>query len=121
MTLLMLSGAGGLGAVARFILDGVITARVSRYPWGTTVINVTGSLLLGVVTGLALGHVLPERWHLVLGSGFLGGFTTFSTASLETVRLLQERRWLAGLANGIGMLAASVAAAAIGLWLGLHL
>ena len=120
ITLLLISVAGGLGAVARFALDDVITAHTSmRYPLGTTVINVTGSLLLGLVTGLALGLVLPERWQLVLGTGFLGGYTTFSTASFETVRLLQERRWLAALTNGMGMLVVSVAAAAAGLWLGL--
>ena len=54
----------------------------------------------------------------MLGTGFLGGYTTFSTASFETVRLLQERRWAAGLVNGIGTLVVSTATAAFGLWLG---
>jgi len=121
ITLLMLSAVGGLGAVARFVIDGALQTRSSRYPVGTTVINVTGSLLLGLVTGLTLGQVLPERWHLVLGTGFLGGYTTFSTASFETIRLLQEHRWGAALANGIGTLVLSVAVAAAGLWLGLRL
>jgi len=111
--------AGGLGSVSRFLLDGLIKQRSSRYPVGTTVINVSGSLLLGLVTGLTAGRLLPESLHLVLGTGFLGGYTTFSTASFETVRLVQERRWVEAAVNGVGMAVASVAAAALGVWLGL--
>lgn len=115
-----LSVAGGLGASTRMFMDGVISSR-SRvaYPVGTTVINVSGSLLLGLLTGLVLASVVPEGLHLVLGTGFLGGYTTFSTASFESVRLLQERRHLAALANGLGMAVLCVAAAGLGLWLGL--
>jgi CrcB protein len=121
ITLLLVSVAGGLGAVARFLLDGLVRSRLAvRYPVGTTVINVTGSLLLGLVTGLALGGLVSDSWHLVLGTGFLGGYTTFSTASVDTVRLLQERRLLAATANAVGMLVVSVLAAAGGLWLGLQ-
>lgn len=116
---LVLSLAGGIGAATRLLLDGLVKGRVGgAYPWGTTVINVTGSLLLGLVTGLALAGLAPEPWRLVLGTGFLGGYTTFSTASLETVRLLADGRRLASAANAFGMLALSVAAAAAGLWLG---
>ncbi len=121
ITLLLVSIAGGVGAVARFLVDRAVTASAAvRYPWGTLVVNVTGSLLLGLVTGLALGQGLPERWHLVLGSGVLGGYTTFSTASLETLRLVQERRWLAAATHAVGMLLLSVLVAAAGLWLGLR-
>lgn len=116
---LAIAAAGGLGAAARFVLDGVIRSRLGgRYPWGTTVINVSGSLLLGFVTALALGGVVDDSWRLVLGGGFLGGYTTFSTASLETVRLLHDGRSRAGLANALGMLVASVLAALLGYWLG---
>jgi fluoride exporter len=119
LTLVLVSVAGGLGAAARLVLDGVISARVhSAYPVGTTVINVTGSLLLGLITGLAISHGLPQQWHLILGSGFLGGYTTFSTASVETVRLLQAGRYASAVVNGLGMLVLSVLAAAVGLWLG---
>jgi CrcB protein len=68
--------------------------------------------------GLTGSLVLPEPVHLVAGTGFLGGYTTFSTASLETVRLLQERRWGPGLANGLGVLIGAMLAAGLGLWLG---
>lgn len=119
LTLVLVSVAGGLGAAARLVLDGVISVTFrSAYPLGTTVINVTGSLLLGLITGLAISHGLPEQWHLILGSGFLGGYTTFSTASFETVRLLQAGRYGSAVVNGLGMLVFSVLAAAAGLWLG---
>ena len=111
--------AGGFGAVARLVLDGLVRARWGmHYPVGTTVINLSGSLLLGLVTGLATSRLLPEPWPLVVGTGFLGGYTTFSTASVETVWLAQERRYAAALANSLGMLVGSVALAAVGFWLG---
>ena len=122
ITGLLVCVAGGLGAVARFVLDGVVSSRTrARYPVGTTAINLSGSLLLGVVLGLALGQVISERWQIVLGAGFLGGYTTFSTASVDTVRLLQAHRWGAAVANAFGMLLASLLLAAAGLWVGLWL
>lgn len=119
LTAVLLAVAGGVGASARLVLDGLIRSRFrTAFPLGTTVINVTGSLLLGVVTGLALAHGLPRPWHLILGTGFLGGYTTFSTASVETVRLLHAGRYGSAVGNGLGMLVLSVSAAALGLWLG---
>jgi len=110
--------AGGVGAVLRFVLDGAVRQAVGgRWPWGTALINVTGSFLLGLLTGLA-GHGLPPELLLVLGTGLLGGYTTFSTASVETVRLLQQRRFAASLASGLGVLALTVVAALLGLALG---
>ncbi|TFC53688.1 MULTISPECIES: CrcB family protein [unclassified Cryobacterium] len=112
--------AGGLGATLRLVVDGVVKSRVrTTLPVGTLLINVVGSLLLGLITGLTLALWLPEAWHLVLGGGLLGGFTTFSTASYENVRLAQDRRSLPALVNGLGMLALAVGCAFLGLWLGL--
>lgn len=111
--------AGGAGAAVRLVVDGSVRARLGgRLPWGTLAINVTGSLLLGLLTGLAHPDALPEAWELVLGTGLLGGYTTFSTASLETVRLLQERRIAAAAVNGLGMLVVSVAVAVGGYFVG---
>lgn len=115
--------AGGLGAASRLLLDGLIRARTrgSGLPWGTIAINLSGSLLLGVLLGLAAGLWVSPEWMQILGVGFLGGYTTFSTASFETVRLLQERRRGAALFNGIGVLVAAAAAAGLGYWLGILL
>ena len=113
--------AGGLGAALRLVVDGLVQTRVrTALPVGTLLINVVGSLVLGLLTGLTLALWLPEAWHLVLGGGLMGGFTTFSTASYETVRLAREHRSLAALATGLGMLVVSVACAFLGLWLGLR-
>lgn len=114
--LVLVAAAGGLGAVARFVLDGTIRARVgARLPWGTITINLTGSFLLGLVTGLAAAHLVSPQAQLVLGTGFLGGYTTFSTASMETVALVREGRIGAALGVALGTLAGGTAAAALGL------
>lgn len=119
LLVLAVAVAGGLGAVARLVLDGVTRSLVRvNFPLGTTVINVTGSFLLGLVTGLALANGLPAEWRAVLGTGFLGGYTTFSTASYETVRLAQQRRYRAAAFNAFGMMLLALAAAGLGLWLG---
>jgi len=115
----LLSLAGGIGAATRFALDGVIRSRAGEsLPWGTILINVTGSFLLGLVTGMVGQHLLAGSAQLVLGTGFLGGYTTFSTASLETVRLLQAGRRRDGIVNALGTLVAATTSAAIGLLLG---
>ncbi|KQO48185.1 MULTISPECIES: fluoride efflux transporter CrcB [unclassified Frigoribacterium] len=113
------AAAGGIGAAARFVVDGLVKDRLgAAYPWGTTVINVSGSFALGLLTGLALQAVVAPEWKAVLGTGLLGGYTTFSTASVETVRLLAAGRRGAAIANGLGMLVACVGVASLGLWLG---
>ena len=90
------------------------SAVCARWPWGTALINVSGSLLLGLLTGLGT-RGLPSDAVLVLGTGLLGGWTTFSTASVETVRLLQQGRAAASLGYGLGVLVLSIAAALLGL------
>lgn len=114
--------AGGAGAALRFVVDGTIRHRTSgAYPIATMVINVSGSLLLGLIVGLVLGGLVTHSWQLVLGTGLMGGYTTFSTASVETVRLLEEGRYRAAAINGFGMLLLAAAAAAGGYALGLAL
>ena len=121
MIVLWVALAGGVGAVARFVLDGLVRSRLaSWFPVGTVVVNVTGSFVLGLVTGLALAHAVPEELRLVVGTGFCGGYTTFSTASFETVRLVEQRRVGAALLSGVGTLVVTVCVAGLGLWLGLR-
>ncbi|MFD1720716.1 fluoride efflux transporter FluC [Amnibacterium endophyticum] len=116
--LVLLAVAGGVGAALRLVLDGLLTARLGdRLPWGTLLINVSGSFVLGLLTGLA-GTGAHPAWLAVVGTGLLGGYTTFSTASFGTVRLLQQRRVAAALLYGLGMLVLAVAAAGAGLALG---
>lgn len=107
--------AGASGALARFLVDALIKQRWrSPFPLGTVVINVTGSMLLGVLAGLVLFHGQSSAWQTVVGTGFCGGYTTFSTASFETVRLVQQDRRMLALTNAIGSLVSSVAACAVG-------
>ncbi|HUP74015.1 MAG TPA: fluoride efflux transporter CrcB [Acidimicrobiales bacterium] len=88
--LAMLAG-GAVGAPSRYLLDSYIhTNTEGEFPWGTLAINAIGSLLLGILTGLALEHGLSPTTKVVLGTGFCGAFTTFSTFSFETVRLAEE-------------------------------
>lgn len=111
--------AGGLGAGLRFVVDGAVRARTGAgFPWGVWLINVTGSFALGVVTGLVASTLVPDDLGLVLATGLLGGYTTFSTASVDTVRLAQQGRYGAALLNGVGMLVVAVVAAAAGYALG---
>lgn len=112
---LFIALAGGLGAATRLVLDGLIRNRYSgRYPWATTTINISGSFLLGLVVSLGIG----SDGQAIAGVGFLGGYTTFSTASFETARLAHDGRYGAALVNGLGMLVAAVGAASLGVWLG---
>ncbi len=83
--------AGGVGAVARSLLDEWLTPRLARPGRGIVVVNLLGSLALGLVVGWGRAGALPAPWPAVLGVGFCGGFTTFSTAAVDAARRLRER------------------------------
>jgi len=113
---LVFIAAGALGAPARYLVDGAIGDRTEGvFPWGTFVVNATGSFALGLLTGLALYHALPATPKLVLGTGFCGAYTTFSTFSFETVRLIEEGAVNEAVRNSLGTLVVGAAAAAAGL------
>lgn len=120
MVKIFLIGAGGFfGAVARY---GVSKASLlilgGRYPLGTFFVNVSGSFLLGCVIGsLFFRSTSGENLRLLIGTGFLGAFTTFSTFSVETILLFDEGRYLAGSANVFANLFLSLTAALVGMWL----
>jgi fluoride exporter len=113
---LLVSVAAALGAVARYVLDIAVQRRYgSGLPRGTFVINVSGSFALGLVTGLAMHHGLNGHAATVLGTGMLGGYTTWSTFTWETFALAEQGRMSAAAANAAGSLAIGLAAAAAGL------
>jgi CrcB protein len=108
--------AGAIGAPTRYLLDGYVQDRTSgTQPLGTLVINVTGSLLLGFLTGLTLYHAFPSTPKVILGTGFCGAYTTFSTFTYETVRLAEEGEYLSALRNLIASLVLPALGAAAGL------
>ena len=101
-SLLLVGGGGFLGSVARYYLSGWATqmSHASRFPIGTLVVNVTGCLLIGLVAGLAEhAHVMTAATRLLLITGFLGGFTTYSAFAYETYFLGREHLTLAAFAN----------------------
>lgn len=116
MTALLVMLGGAVGACARYVTDLWVQSRHrSGFPVGTLTVNVVGSLLVGLVAG---SPSLPA-WALTLvGTGFCGALTTFSTFSLETYVLLASRRWWMALGNVLGSLALGLAAVSLGWWLG---
>ena len=112
----LLAIGGGAGANARYWLGRVIAEwqlrRFERveFPWGTFAINVSGSIVLGLVAAVWLNHHDPARrnWYLFLGTGFCGGFTTFSTFSYETFQLIQDGKPWAAIAYALGSVAAGL-------------
>jgi CrcB protein len=108
--------AAAIGAPARFLVDEFVQHATGRaFPWGTSVINVTGSLLLGFLSGLVLYHAVSPDVRLVLGTGFCGAYTTFSTFAFETVRLAETDRKRASIGNVALNTIGGLAAAATGL------
>ena len=111
---LLVARAGGGGATLRFVIDMTIPAKVrARFPWGTWLINITGSFVLGLIAGPLTGAM----WGPVFTVGLLGGYTTFSAASLETVSLAEDGRWGTALFYGLGTLLVCTAAALVGGWI----
>lgn len=112
--------AASLGAVCRYLLDQLVQHQHDQtFPWGTFVINVTGSLLLGLVTGLGVHHGLPAVTTTVIGVGFAGGYTTWSTYMWESLALAETGALGEAAVNILGSLAAGLAAAAAGFALAL--
>jgi CrcB protein len=115
---LLVGLAAALGAVCRYVLDLLVQHRHDQaFPWGTFVINVSGSLLLGLVTGWSLHAGLPRVPTTVLGVGLLGGYTTWSTYLWETFALAESGDRGQAALNLVGSLAAGLVAAAAGLGL----
>jgi CrcB protein len=104
---------GGVGAVLRFVVDRTVSGRIARsFPFGTLVVNLSGAMLLGFLSGLALSHTAA----LLAGTAFVGSYTTFSTWMLETQRLSEERQIWPAAANILVSVVLGVAAAMAGQW-----
>lgn len=102
---------GGLGAVGRLLVDRAVTARMGgAFPYGTLVVNVSGSVLLGLVTGLAL----PHDAALLAGTAVIGSYTTFSTWVFDAQRLTEQRRGRAAVVDIVVSVVLGVAAAVLG-------
>jgi fluoride exporter len=109
---------GGAGSLLRFYADGLVSSVAGRgFPLGTMVINVSGAVILGLLSGLALS----SSQYLLLGTAAVGSYTTFSTWILETQRLTEERQYRRAVLNIVVSLALGIAAAALGRLIGMHL
>ena len=116
LNVLLVALGGGLGAASRYGVSLAMPARAGEWPWATFTINVAGSLLIGALAGwLATKGEAGEPWRLLLGVGVLGGFTTFSAYSLETMRLVERNDWLGASTYSLGSVIAGLAAVGLGL------
>jgi len=117
MTLAIVVGvAGAIGAVARYLLDGAVQDRTAGlFPFGTLAVNVVGSFILGFLAGYVLGHTGGRTAKTIIGTGFCGALTTWSTASWETVRLAEEGATTTAITFTLANVVASFAAAAVGI------
>lgn len=115
MTWLWLAVAGGAGACARYRVD-LLVPRGEGAPWGTVVVNASACLLLGLATGASTA--LSPTAVTVLGAGLLGGYSTFSTASVEGARLALEGRWGAEAAHAAAMTLGTITCAWLGVVVG---
>lgn len=113
---LAFSVAAAIGAPARYLIDGLVQDHTDgAFPWGTFVVNVTGCLALGIITGLGLYHGLEPATRTVVGSGGMGAYTTFSTFTFETVRLAEEGAVNEAARNAAASFIVGLAAASAGL------
>ncbi|MDZ4760686.1 MAG: fluoride efflux transporter CrcB [Alphaproteobacteria bacterium] len=116
LNFLVVAIGGAAGAVARYGVSLAVAGRSDGWPWPTFAINVSGSLLIGVLAGwFATRQTDGGSWALLLGTGVLGGFTTFSAYSLETAKMMERADWWGASSYSLGSIAAGLAAALAGL------
>ena len=119
MTYLAISIGAILGANARYLLGGWVLDRMgAEFPYGTLLINVSGSFVIGLVYALVEKHGAPDWVRPLVIVGFLGAYTTFSTFSLDTLAMAERGAWLAAGAYVLGSVAASLAAVWLGVTIG---
>ena len=119
MTLALLILAGAVGALLRYEVELAVRRRIGPdFPYGTLLINVSGSFMLGALAGLAAHRGVPTTLVTVVGTGLLGSYTTFSTFSFDTVGLVEHGRLRAAALNVGASLVLGLGAAAVGLAVG---
>jgi CrcB protein len=108
--------AGALGAPARYVVESLVRrAQGSAFPLGTMLVNTSGSLALGIVVGLVTSGVADPDVRTLVGTGFLGAYTTFSTYAYETVRLAEDGARRSAVVYAVGSVLVAAAGAALGL------
>ncbi|HVF02765.1 MAG TPA: fluoride efflux transporter CrcB [Rubrobacteraceae bacterium] len=118
MNVLLVALGGAIGSAARYLMGAFVANRFGPdFPWGTFIVNVSGSFLIGVILSLVGGGQLPAGARLFLAVGVMGGYTTFSTYSNETLQLVQGGEVGAAMFNALGQ----VVAGFIGVYLGVVL
>ena len=117
MMILYVAAGAAVGAPMRYLTDRTVQrAHPTLFPWGTLTVNVVGSLLLGLLAGLGANTTMMT----LVGTGFCGSLTTYSTFGYETIRLAEVHHWSYSLGNVVLALGAGVAAAAFGFDVGRH-
>ena len=121
--ILAVAAGGALGSVARYLMSAVLRSAAPGFPWGTLLVNVVGGLAMGLITAYALARpgALSDTVRIGLTTGILGGFTTFSAFSIETLLLWRDGSAAMAFANLAANVVFSLAACALGLWLGRQL
>jgi len=118
--IIFLAVAGALGALSRYALGGLVQRMTGViFPYGTLVINVLGCLVIGYIMQLALTtDVISPNLRLIVTIGFLGAFTTFSTFSYETMKLMEDGAFVSAIINIASNVGLGLLATFLGLWLG---
>lgn len=119
MPMLWIGIGGFLGANARYAFGRWIGLHLGiTFPWGTGIVNVTGAFLIGIIFTLLTDRVVDDpMWRQLVIVGFLGGYTTFSSFTFESVTMMQDGRWMPALAYIVGSNALGLLACFAGIWL----
>ena len=117
---LLIAGAGVLGSLSRYALSGAVYAALGQnFAYGTLVVNVIGSFLLGLLMQVGLNtDLIPPHLRTAAAIGFIGAFTTFSTFTYETVQFIQDGAWGAAVLNIFASLVLGIAAVFAGIYTG---